>query len=254
EEGVDHNHMACRRLNGRWPLLFVSPSYHALHHIFPHQYFSTFISVFDLVFGTGCQIRGRTFLVTGATGALGSALVRRLEKLGAIVMTAKNGVDYQAGDYARLESKLQAADVLVLAHGVKYVDCWNANVTTFVDLIDRFVALGKDRLVPPEVWAVGSEIELHGSLGQASMRDYTTTKRAFAARARQYYKSRDLTYRHIVPAAFKSGMGWGVMSADQVAAVTMFLIRRGLRYIPITYTTLAFWNYARFRWWPVRSI
>ena len=34
--------------------------------------------------------------------------------------------------------------------------------------------------------------------------------------------------------------------ADFAAGVAMFLIRRGFSYVPVTLTTLAFWNYFRF--------
>lgn len=112
--------------------------------------------------------------------------------------------------------------------------------------------IGKDRLTPPEIWAVGSEIELHGDMGIEALKPYAASKRAFAARAREFYTSPDLTYRHIVPAAFTSRMGKGLMSADVAAALSLFFIRRGFTYVPVTYTTLAVWNYIRFRFipWP----
>jgi hypothetical protein len=252
QEGMDYNHMAMDRLNGNRGLLNVSPSYHAMHHIEPDNFFSSYVNVFDLLFGTTCKIRNRVFLITGASGAYGSAMKRRIEALGGIVETAKSGVDFGPGDYSGMTDKLRRANVLVLAHGAKTGDCWNANCVTFVDLIDRFVALGKDRLVPPEVWAVGSEAEFHGDMGMAELRDYAASKRAFARRALAYYKSPDVTYRHIVPSAFTSGMGKGLMSAETAVAISLFFIRRGFTYIPVTFTTLALWNYFRFRW-PVRA-
>ncbi|MEX0860173.1 MAG: hypothetical protein WEB63_02165 [Cucumibacter sp.] len=247
EEGRDFNHMAMDRLSGTQGFWLVTPSYHALHHIHPHAFYSSFLSLFDLIAGTGCQIGGRRFLVTGAGGAFGTALVKRLRGLGATVTTAKFGTDYRAGDYSRMRPLLEAADVVVLAHGTKSVDCWNANYRTFVDLIDLFEEIGRDRLTPPEVWALGSEAELHGDFGLASLKDYAASKRAFAARALGYYTSRDLIYRHIVPSAFTSAMGPGLISAATAAAVALFLIRRGFTYVPVTYTTLALWNYLRFR-------
>jgi hypothetical protein len=149
-------------------------------------------------------------------------------------------------DYDRIIPMLQRADVLVLAHGAKTEDCWNANYHTFVDLIDRFVEIGKSRLTAPEVWALGSEVELHGDLGIRAWRDYAASKRAFAARARGYFASADLVYRHIVPSAFTSAMGRGLMSARVATGIAMFFIRRNFSYVPVTLTTLAFWNYFRF--------
>lgn len=247
EEGIDYNHMSMDRVGGQHGLLNVGPNYHAQHHIYPNSYFSSYLNVFDMVFGTNCQIRKRRFLVTGASGAFGSALVKRLKGMGAVVDTAKFGVDYSAGDYERMREKLQRADVLVLAHGAKTVDCWNANFHTFVDLIELFKDIGKDRLNAPEIWALGSEVELHGDFGMDELKDYAASKRAFAARALRYFKSDDIHYRHIVPSAFTSAMGRGLMSADTAVSIALFFIKRGFTYVPVTFTTLAFWNYIRFR-------
>jgi hypothetical protein len=246
EEGMDFNHMAMDRVSGKQSLWWVGPDYHAMHHIFPNNFYSSFTNVFDLIVGTTCQIEGRKFLLTGANGAFGSAMKKRLEKQGGIVETAKSGVDFAAGDYDRMREKLERAEVLILAHGAKTEDCWNANYTTFADLIDLYVEIGKERLTPPEVWALGSEVELHGDFGMAELKDYSASKKAFAARARNYYRVPSLLYRHIVPSAFTSAMGKGPMSAATAVSIALFLIRRGFTYVPVTFTTLALWNYFRF--------
>ncbi len=246
EEGMDFNHMNMDRISGQQGLLWVNPSYHAMHHVHPNNFFSSFTNVFDLLFGTGAQISGRRFLITGASGAFGGAMQARLEKLGGIVETAKHNVDFAVGDYGRMREKLERADVLVLSHGAKSEGCWDANCTTFVDLADLFVQIGKTRLSPPEIWGLGSEVELHGDMGMEDLRDYAASKRAFAQRALGYYRSADVLYRHIVPSAFTSAMGRGAMSADTAAAVALFFIRRGFHYVPVTLTSLAVWNYFRF--------
>ncbi|MGK2228700.1 hypothetical protein, partial [Devosia sp.] len=156
EEGLDYNHMSMDRVGGQQGLLWVDNNYHAMHHVYPHNFFSSFANVFDLIAGTTCQIRGRKFLVTGASGAFGSAMIEKLTRAGGIVETAKSGVDFTAGEYTAMRAKLEAADVLVLAHGAKTDDCWNANFVTFRDLTSLFTEIGKTRLAPPEVWAVGS--------------------------------------------------------------------------------------------------
>jgi hypothetical protein len=38
------------------------------------------------------------------------------------------------------------------------------------------------------------------------------------------------------------------MSAGQAVSIALFFIKRGFRYVPVTFTTLAFWNYFRFLW------
>ena len=246
EEGMDGNHMNMQRISGRQGLLWVNPSYHAMHHVHPNNFFSSFSNLFDLVFGTGTQISGRRFLLTGAGGALGGALKRRLERLGGIVETARHGADFAAGDYERLREKMARADVLILSHGARNEGCWDANYRTFVELSDLFIAAGASRLVPPEIWAVGSEAEFHGDLGMPELVDYAASKRAFARRAYDYYRSGEVLYRHIVPSSFTSAMGPGPMSADTAAGIALFFIRRGFHYVPVTLTSLAVWNYFRF--------
>jgi hypothetical protein len=248
EEGLDYNHMSMDRVGGKQGLWWVNNNYHAMHHVYPHNFFSSFANVFDLIAGTTCQIEGRRFLVTGASGAFGSAMVKALEERGGIVETAKSGVDFSVGNYAGIEEKLVRADVVVLAHGARHEDCWNANYVTFRDLIDRFTVIGKDRLAPPEVWALGSEVEFHGDMGLDDLKDYSLSKRAFSARARQYYRSDDLIYRHVVPSSFTSAMGKGAMSAETAVSIALFLITRGFKYVPVTLTGLAALNFFRFRY------
>ncbi|WDQ98558.1 hypothetical protein PSC71_15265 [Devosia sp. J2-20] len=247
EEGLDYNHMSMDRVGAQQGLLWVDNNYHAMHHVYPHNFFSSFANVFDLIAGTTCQIRGRKFLVTGASGAFGSAMIEKLARAGGIVETAKSGVDFTAGDYTAMRAKLEAADVLVLAHGAKTDDCWNANFVTFRDLTNLFTDIGKTRLAPPEVWALGSEVEFHGDMGLDELKAYAASKRAFAAKALDFYRSDALIYRHIVPSSFTSAMGKGAMSAATAASIALFFIRRGFRYVPVTFTGLAVLNYFRFR-------
>jgi len=247
EEGLDYNHMSMDRVGGQQGLLWVDNNYHAMHHVYPHNFFSSFANIFDLIAGTTCQIQGRKFLITGASGAFGSAMVEKLESAGGIVETAKSGLDFTAGDYSAMRPKLEAADVLVLAHGAKTDDCWNANYVTFRDLTELLTEIGKTRLAPPEVWALGSEVEFHGDMGMDELKAYSASKRAFAAKALEFYRSDALIYRHIVPSSFTSAMGKGAMRASTAADIALFFIRRGFRYVPVTFTGLAVLNYFRFR-------
>jgi len=245
-EGMDGNHMAMDRVSARQTIVKVNSAYHAMHHISPENYYSSYFNLFDLIFGRSCTIRHRRFLITGANGAFGSAMKAELERLGGTVETAKHGEDFGPGDVAKMRAKLENADVLILAHGAKGPQAWSANYTTFTEIADLFVEAGRQRLVPPEIWAVGSEAEFHGDLGEPDLVDYAASKRAYARRALSYYRSPDVLYRHIVPSAFKSAMGPGPMSARTAVRYALFFIRRGFHYIPATLTTLALWNYWRF--------
>ena len=216
---------------------FVGPMYHALHHKFPDSYIGSVTKLFDIVFGTACAISGRRFAVTGASGAFGSAIVHELQRLGG----ETTALDARNGD---LSDELAWADVLVLCHGSK-TDCMAANCDSFISLIEQFRAVASSRQVPIEVWAVGSEIECHPAFGQT---EYAESKRAFAKKAREYFSNKRMVYRHIVPSAFTSRMGQGLISGKLAAKIALFLIRRGARYVPVTYTGVAFVNRLRFGW------
>ena len=56
---------------------------------------------------------------------------------------------------------------------------------------------------PPEVWALGSEVELHGDMGMAELKDYSLSKRAFARRARPKKERQPCIARRIRVAASK---------------------------------------------------
>ncbi len=238
-KGKDSNHRAQTQMMAPLGGVFVGLAYHSLHHVFPNAYFGSVTTAFDKLFGTGCQVAGRRVVLTGATGAFGAPLKQILEAEGAIVVTLGRG--FEGADAA-----LATADILILAHGSKVTNAMEANCDSFVSLIERFRALTLGRLVAPEVWAVGSEIECHPSFGNADLEIYSASKRAFARHARRYFHQSDLLYRHIVPSAFTSAMGPGLISGKRAAAWAWFLIKRGYRYVPVSYTGIALINYLKF--------
>jgi sterol desaturase/sphingolipid hydroxylase (fatty acid hydroxylase superfamily) len=244
--GRDTNHVAFETLYAPTNTLLVGPRYHSLHHVYPDAYYSSFVSFFDRIFGTGVSLKDRRVALTGATGAFGSALKTILEKQGAGVRALKFGVDYDYEDYSRLDGVLRETDILVLAHGSKKDFAMQANCDSFVALIERFLALSEKRRFPVEVWALGSEIELHPAWGNADLQVYLESKRAFAKYAHAYYWDDRFIYRHICPAGFNSRMGWAPLSAKAAVAMAMFFIRRGFQYVPVTYTGIALINYFKF--------
>jgi hypothetical protein len=245
--GKDGNHIAFEVLPPAHESLLVKATYHSLHHVYPDSYYSSYTTLFDRLVGGGCQVRGRRFALTGASGAFGGPFKALLERQGAAeVRPLKFGVDYTYDDYSGADEALRRADVLVLAHGSKKDQAMQANCDSFVALIERFKALTRGRRFPVEVWAVGSEIECHGAFGNADLQIYLESKRAFARHARRYFYDRDILYRHIVPSAFRSRMGPGLMSGATAARAALFLIRRGCRYVPVNYTGVALVNYLNF--------
>lgn len=233
--------------------IFVSAPYHALHHVYPNQFYSSYIKLVDWVFGTGCQLQGKRIVMTGANGALGSHLRRLLERAGASVIPLKFGVDYTYESYDKAAELLANADILCLCHGSKYDFAQQANCDSFIQLIDIFRANHSRGLIPREVWATGSEIECHPCFGIEKIKVYAASKRNFARAARRYYYDDHIQYRHLVHSAFTSRMGYGLMTANMAAYLTLFLIKRGFKYVPVTYTGFAFLNYFRYLFRPAAA-
>lgn len=244
--GRDAHHRALPVVPAPRSALFVGVGYHALHHAHPDRYFGSVLTLFDRLFGTGCQVAGRTVALTGASGAFGAPLKAILEREGATVLPLKYGVDYRYGDYAGADEALGRADILVLAHGSKVKDAMAANCDSFLALIDRFRELKRSSRFPPEVWAVGSEIECHPSWGNAELQIYLESKRAYARHARRFFHQTDFLYRHIVPSAFTSPMGKGLISGATAARWAWLFICRGFRYVPVSYSGIALLNYFKF--------
>jgi hypothetical protein len=91
-KGRDSNHVELERVKVCKNWVLVGPHYHALHHVFPGQYMSSFVKVLDYILGTAApRPAGRTFVITGAGGALGTAFAARLRAAGATVHTLKHG-------------------------------------------------------------------------------------------------------------------------------------------------------------------
>lgn len=228
---------------------FDSPSYHAYHHLYPDSYFASGIRLFDMLWGTAAPIKGRTIAMTGTGGAFGKALMKILEKKGAKILPLKYGKDFEPGRYDMADKILSTADLLILTHGSMEEDMRESLLYSYIGLIERFRTLKAQSLVPPEIWAMGSEIEVHPAFG-ALMSRYKTTKLHFSACAKFYYNDDRTLYRHIVPAAFRTQLyRHRPVNADVIAHIALFFIRRGACYIPATYTGLAFMNYLRFKFW-----
>lgn len=247
--GRDSNHIPFVQLPHDPYVFFVGPQYHSQHHIDPQNYFGSMTRSVDWVFGTAASLEGRRVAMTGSGGALGQALLAELSLQGVKhIKPLRFGLDWTYGNYSNLISVLANTDILILAHGTKSNDhAFQANCYSAVDIIELFKRSRRQSMpgLLPEVWYVGSEAELHGSWS-SGMDRYTASKRAFVPFARAYYNEKSMVYRHIVPAAFKSNMGNSLVTANWTAKTTLWWIRRGARYAPVTYTGFAYANFFRF--------
>ncbi|EEY23148.1 integral membrane protein [Verticillium alfalfae VaMs.102] len=263
-EGRDSNHIAYTRLPKDPHAVLVGPEYHALHHVDPQGYFGSMVRLVDWLLGTATTLHGRRITITGARGALGRALadelgrekgrdgadgalrprldLRRLQRARAAAAD-----DGHSGPRARRQGRRRPARQTATAPSPSFEGFSGARAC-----LSPSSSSSSSSLLRPEVWYVGSEAELHGAWTD-DMRAYTDAKRAFARCARAYCDDDDFTYRHVVPAAFSSAMGPALVSARWAAVVALWWIRRGARYVPVTYTGLAFLNFFRFYFWVTPS-
>lgn len=252
--GRDSNHVSFTRSPKDSWSFFVGPEYHSLHHIEPRNFFGSTIKLIDWVLGTSTSLQGRRVTITGASGALGSAFAETLKGQVRSIRALSHKDAWGLEANPELEKLLQETDILILSHGAKGDSAMEANCTASVALIEAFqkVRCGKEAHVEilPEIWYVGSEAEVHGSW-TPSMDTYVASKRSFAEYGRAYFEADDFNYRHIVPAAFSSRMGPGLVSARWVAEWALWSIRRGARYVPVTYTSFALLGYFRFKYFTV---
>ena len=93
---------------------------------------SSYTTLFDMLMGTDCHIRGRRIALTGSSGSFGSAMKDLLERAGAVVVPLRFGVDYTYENYAGTDHILATADILVLAHGAKGAQAMQANCDSFL--------------------------------------------------------------------------------------------------------------------------
>jgi len=188
QKGHDFTHKPVTRINANRSLFFVGPGYHALHHVYVRQHYSSFVNVFDMIFGTNGQMRDRRFVVVGAASAFGEAVSAELRARGGLV----KALEASSGEEI-LRDELRRADVMVLAQGVPSAK-----------LIELFMEIGKQRLVPPEVWNLVSQ-----------------------ARGKFYSTSPDIIYREKMRFPLK------LNSAKMAAKISLFFISRGFCTVPV---------------------
>jgi NAD(P)-dependent dehydrogenase (short-subunit alcohol dehydrogenase family) len=252
--GRDSNHIEYKTVPKDPNWLFVGPQFHALHHVYPDRYMSSVVKIFDWVAGTAYSLRNKNIAITGGSGAFGSAIQRQLRAEGVRnIYMLKFGTHWTHHDFSHAGPALDKADILILAHGTKGKDAMDSNCNSAIRLVqlylERRVGREECKNTMPEIWYIGSEIELHPAFGASDMQRYSASKRAFLPYARALYDHPNIIYRHIVPAAFNSPMGKAFASPEWAASVMMWWIRRGARYIPVTYTGIAYLNYVKFIGW-----
>lgn len=244
KKGFDFNHTynekAAKRPSMSW---FILPNYHYQHHIDPTNFYGSWYRFFDFIFGYSSSINQKTFLITGSSGTFGREIKQIFLKKGIRFVEIKYGIDFTQNSYDEFVSKIQGVDGLILCHGSKE-DCQWSMVESYKKLITLFLEHVETDL--PEIWALGSEIEFHPAVFKRDI-PYEKAKREYAKFAIELYQNKNILYRHIVSAAFKSSFNPAPFGAKAFAWLAVFFAKRGFRYIPLTYTGIAYLNYFKFR-------
>ena len=189
-----------------------------------------------------------TVAVTGASGALGQALLRQWHRRGARLIALTHGVTplvlrqatgeaiplqqvcWQVGQEAALRPMLEAVDVLVINHGINPHGQRSAAATELAlevnalsawRLLELFAEVVRERQAParprPEVWINTSEAEIQPAISPL----YELSKRLIGQllSLRAIDLASTLRLRRLVLGPFRSALNpIGVMSADWVAS------------------------------------
>ena len=239
---------------------FVNRPYHWRHH-FDNQnaYFCGTISLVDKLMGTALSLKGKKIAVTGASGSLGTALLKQLHLKGAKVTALTSSqssltlevdgkeisiktLTWQVGKETDLATELAKIDILILNHGINVhgernedaiaksyeinaLSCWR-----LMELFFKTVKTNED-IVRKEVWVNTSEAEVNPAfsplyeLSKRTLGDLVTLRRLDAP----------CVVRKLILGPFKSNLNpIGVMSADWVAKQIVNLAQRDIRNIIVT--------------------
>ena len=199
----------------------------------------------------------RRIAITGATGALGSALRKALQRRGATVVgisrrPAPQDVDpnrdwlvWNGQIDAALEALLPDVDILVINHGINplgrrdataIAETLQANLISAQALIDLFLhqtrQLPEQRRLRRELWVNTSEAEV----GPAFSPIYEVSKRSLGTLLTLQSLDAPCTIRRLVLGPFRSGLNpYGPMSAGFVAERILDLVAWDLRFIIVSF-------------------
>lgn len=254
----------------------VNRTYHWRHH-FDHgnAYYCGYLTLVDKLLGTCLSLKGKVVAVTGASGAMGQALIKQLSRQGArvVALTSSQTTDFppgvevlswQLGAEAALAERLQKVDILILNHGINvYGDrspaaihkSYEINTFSTLRLAELFLATvtESDHKAIKELWINTSEAEVNPALSPL----YELSKRTLGDLISLRRLDAPCVIRKLVLGPFKSQLNpYGVMSADWVAGAIVALAKRDFRDIivtinPITYLAFPIKEFCQslyFRW------
>ena len=239
---------------------WVNRTYHWRHHFDDtNAYFSGSITLVDKILGTAVSLKGKTVAVTGASGALGQALLRELQRQKAkpIALTTTCPDQFsgdipvwswQPGAEADLQERLRGVDILVINHGVNVHGCRTAEaIDTSLDvnalsgwrLMQIFFSTVQTspQRATKEVWVNTSEAEVSPAFSPL----YEISKRLLGNLVTLGRLDTPCVVRKVVLGPFKSQLNpIGILSADWVAWAVVALAKRNMQNIIVTINPLTY--------------
>lgn len=239
---------------------WVNRTYHWRHHFDDtNAYFSGSITLVDKLLGTAVSLKGKTVAVTGASGALGQALLHELQRQKArpIALTTTSLDQFsgdtpvwswQPGAETDLEERLRGVDILVINHGV---NVHGSRTPEAVNISLEVNALSSWRLMQvffstvqtsshratKEVWVNTSEAEVSPAFSPL----YEISKRLLGDLVTLARLDAPCVVRKVVLGPFKSQLNpIGILSADWVAWALVALVKRNVHTIIVTINPLTY--------------
>jgi len=238
----------------------VNRTYHWRHHFDQgNAYFCGYFTLLDKLLGTSLSLKGKVVAITGASGALGQALIQELSQNGAKVVALTTnkeaqftpGIEvlhWQLGAEADLITRWQNVDIFILNHGVNVrgvvspeaiQQSYEVNTFSTLKLAELFLSTvtKSDHKAIKELWINTSEAEVNPAfsplyeLSKRTLGDLITLRRLDAP----------CIIRKLVLGPFKSQLNpHGVMSAQWVSWAILALAKRDFRNIIVTINPITY--------------
>ncbi|MEM6252280.1 MAG: bifunctional sterol desaturase/short chain dehydrogenase [Cyanobacteria bacterium P01_D01_bin.156] len=241
-------------------LWFVNRTYHWRHHFDETTaYYAGYFTISDKLMGTALSLKGKTVAVTGASGTLGRALIKRLAAQGAkpialsrsadaVIDGAIKVVPWCPGQEGELQDMLRRVNILVINHGINVhgdrskdaiARSLDVNALSAWRLMEVFLDTVDNKLGPAkkELWINTSEAEVNPAFSPL----YETSKRLLGDLITLRRRDAPCVIRKLVLGPFKSKLNpVGVMSADWVAGAIVNLAKRDIRNIIVTINPITY--------------
>ena len=238
----------------------VNRTYHWRHHFDEtNAYFGGHFTSVDRILGTSLSLKGKVVAVTGASGALGQALIDELSRQGAKVIAITTNptaafksdikvLSWQLGAESELLSHLQGVDILAINHGINVhgdrspvavYESYEVNTFSTLRLAELFLSTvtASSERATKELWINTSEAEVNPAfsplyeLSKRTLGDLVTLRRLDAP----------CIIRKLVLGPFKSQLNpAGIMSSRWVAWAIIALAKRDFRNIIITINPITY--------------